>query len=43
MTPKTIGAYTEISRQLLLQSTPAAEQVVRTTCWQFSAWVSTWP
>jgi HK97 family phage major capsid protein/HK97 family phage prohead protease len=28
MTPKTVGAYTEISRQLLLQSTPAAEGIV---------------
>jgi HK97 family phage major capsid protein/HK97 family phage prohead protease len=28
MTPKTVGAYTEISRQLLLQSTPNAEQLV---------------
>jgi HK97 family phage major capsid protein/HK97 family phage prohead protease len=28
MTPKTVGAYTEISRQLLLQSTPNAEGIV---------------
>jgi HK97 family phage major capsid protein len=28
MTPKTVGAYTEISRQLLLQSTPGAEGIV---------------
>lgn len=28
MTPKTVGAYTEVSRQLLLQSSPAADQVV---------------
>lgn len=28
-TPKTAGAYTEISRQLLLQSSPSAEMLVR--------------
>jgi HK97 family phage major capsid protein len=28
MTPKTVGAYTEISRQLLLQSSPSAEGIV---------------
>lgn len=28
LTPKTVGAYTEISRQLLLQSSPAAEGIV---------------
>jgi len=28
LSPKTIGAYTELSRQLLLQSTPAAEAMV---------------
>jgi len=28
MTPKTVGAYTEISRQLLLQSSPGAEGIV---------------
>lgn len=28
MTPKTVGAYTEISRQLLLQSNPSAEGIV---------------
>lgn len=28
LTPKTAGAYTEISRQLLLQSSPAAESIV---------------
>lgn len=28
MAPKNLGAYTEISRQLMLQSTPAAEQLV---------------
>ena len=29
MTPKTVGGYTEISRQLLLQASPAAEGLVR--------------
>jgi HK97 family phage major capsid protein len=29
MTPKTIGVYTEISRQLTLQATPAIEGLVR--------------
>jgi len=28
LTPKTVGAYTEISRQLLLQSSPGAEGIV---------------
>lgn len=28
LTPKTVGAYTEISRQLLLQSSPDAESIV---------------
>lgn len=28
LTPKSVGAYTEISRQLLLQSSPAAEGIV---------------
>lgn len=28
LSPKTVGAYTEISRQLLLQSSPAAEAIV---------------
>ena len=28
MAPKNLGAYTELSRQLMLQSTPAAEQLV---------------
>lgn len=28
LTPKTVGAYTELSRQLMLQSTPAAEALV---------------
>ncbi len=28
MTPKTVGAYTEISRQLMLQSSPGAEGIV---------------
>jgi HK97 family phage major capsid protein/HK97 family phage prohead protease len=28
LTPKTVGAYTEVSRQLLLQSTPGAEGIV---------------
>lgn len=28
LAPKTLGAYTELSRQLMLQSTPAAEQMV---------------
>ncbi len=28
LSPKTVGAYTEISRQLLLQSSPAAESIV---------------
>jgi HK97 family phage major capsid protein/HK97 family phage prohead protease len=28
LAPKNLGAYTEISRQLMLQSTPAAEQLV---------------
>ena len=28
LTPKTLGAYTEISRLLMLQSTPAADQLV---------------
>lgn len=28
LTPKTLGAYTEISRLLMLQSTPAADQMV---------------
>lgn len=28
LTPKTVGAYTEISRQLMMQSTPAAEGIV---------------
>ncbi len=28
LTPKTVGAYTELSRQLMLQSTPAAEAMV---------------
>jgi HK97 family phage major capsid protein len=28
VTPKNVGAYTEISRQLLLQSNPSAEQLV---------------
>jgi HK97 family phage major capsid protein len=28
MSPKTVGAYTEISRLLMLQSTPAADQLV---------------
>ena len=28
LTPKTVGAYTEISRQLMLQSSPAADQLV---------------
>ncbi len=28
LTPKTVGAYTEVSRQLLLQSNPAAESIV---------------
>ena len=28
LSPKTVGAYTEISRQLLLQSSPAAEGIV---------------
>jgi HK97 family phage major capsid protein/HK97 family phage prohead protease len=28
MTPKTVGAYTEISRQLAMQSTPGAEAIV---------------
>jgi HK97 family phage major capsid protein len=28
LSPKTVGAYTEISRQLMLQSTPAAEGIV---------------
>ena len=30
LSPKTAGAYTEISRQLLLQSSPGAEQIVMT-------------
>lgn len=30
LAPKTVGAYTEISRQLLLQSNPAAEAIVTT-------------
>lgn len=29
LTPKTVGAYTDISRKLLLQSSPDAEQLVR--------------
>lgn len=29
LTPKTVAAYTEVSRQLLLQSSPSAEAVVR--------------
>jgi len=29
ITPKTVGAYTEISRQLLLQSSPSAEAIVQ--------------
>lgn len=29
LSPKTVGAYTEISRRLILQSSPAAEDVVR--------------
>ncbi len=29
LTPKTVGAYTDISRQLLMQSTPAAEGLIR--------------
>lgn len=29
LTPKTVGAYTEISRQLLLQSSPSAESIVQ--------------
>lgn len=28
LAPKTLGAYTELSRQLMMQSTPAAEQLV---------------
>jgi HK97 family phage major capsid protein len=28
MSPKTLGAYTELSRQLMMQSTPAAEMLV---------------
>jgi HK97 family phage major capsid protein/HK97 family phage prohead protease len=28
LTPKTVGAYTELSRQMLLQSTPAADMLV---------------
>jgi HK97 family phage major capsid protein/HK97 family phage prohead protease len=28
MTPKTVGAYNELSRQLLIQSSPSAEQLV---------------
>lgn len=28
LSPKTVGAYTELSRQLLLQSSPAAESIV---------------
>jgi len=30
LAPKNLGAYTELSRQLMLQSTPAAEQLVMT-------------
>jgi HK97 family phage major capsid protein len=30
LTPKTIGAFTEMTRQLLLQSDPSVEQLVRT-------------
>ena len=30
LSPKTVGAYTEISRQLLLQSSPDAEAIVKT-------------
>ncbi len=29
MTPKTVGAFTDISRKLLIQSTPSAEELVR--------------
>lgn len=29
MTPKTLGAFTDMTRQLILQSTPAIEQLVR--------------
>ncbi len=29
LTPKTVGAYTEVSRQLVLQSSPAVEALVR--------------
>ena len=29
LSPKTVGAYTEISRQLLLQSSPSAESIVQ--------------
>jgi HK97 family phage major capsid protein len=30
LTPKTVGAYTEVSRQLMLQSSPDAESIVST-------------
>ena len=33
-TPKTAGAYTDISRQMLLQSTPAAEAIVQNSLFE---------